>query len=167
MDRNEHAYPANIVMVSHLSGIRSKHVTDIEMTNSPTHGLSPIANVVSRVIFRLLDTRPDWRQLHAISSLGQPHSAPVRTPDLMLMRVAANMPKVYAKDFRDELQVRHYPNGRLVYDILVRNFGEATWNQLGTMTFTEDVISESGDKRLHFWIPRDRPMGNEQSISAP
>jgi hypothetical protein len=150
-------YPANFVVVSHLSGARSKHITDIDMTNAPTRGLSPIPNLVSRVIFRLLDTRPGWRQLHAISTLGMPASAKIHTPDLMLIRRAEHIPAVQAKDFRDELRVRNYPGGRLVYDILVRNFGEASWNRLGSMTFTEDIVSESSDKRLHFWIPRDRP----------
>jgi hypothetical protein len=157
MEPEEQQYPANFVVVSHLSGIRSKHITTIDMTNMPTRGFDPLANFVSRVVFRLLDTRPDWRQLHPISTLGLSPGDRVCTPDLMLMRLSANMPKIAAKDFRDELRVRNYPAGRLVYDILVRNFGEASWNRLGTMSFTEDVVSESGDKRLHFWIPRDRP----------
>ena len=57
MDPDEKVYPANFVTVSHLSGIRTKHIVDIESTNAPSVGLGPIANVVNRVIFRLMDKR--------------------------------------------------------------------------------------------------------------
>jgi hypothetical protein len=157
MDPDEIVYPGNFVTVSHLSGLRTKHIVDIEMSNAPTIGLDPLANFVNRVVFRLMDTRPGFRQLHPISTLGVAPGEPVRTPDLMMLKVADDMPRIDAKDFREELRVRNYPNGKLIYSIFVRNIGEASWNRLGSMEFTEDVVSESGDKRLHFWIPRDVP----------
>ena len=40
------------------------------MTNRPTVGLDPAANFVNRIIFRLMDTRPGFRQLHPVSRLG-------------------------------------------------------------------------------------------------
>jgi hypothetical protein len=120
-------------------------------------GLDPFANVINRIVFRLMDTRPGFRQLHPISTLGMPPGQPIVTPDLMLLKIAEGMPRVNTKDFRDELRVRNYPGGKLIFGIFVRNFSESAWNKLGTLTFTEDVVSESGDKRLHFWIPRDIP----------
>ncbi|MCC6510912.1 MAG: hypothetical protein IT423_17555, partial [Pirellulaceae bacterium] len=66
MNPDETAYPANFVVVSHLSGIRTRHITDIEMTNRPTVGLGVAPNIVNRVIFRMLDTRPGFRQVHSI-----------------------------------------------------------------------------------------------------
>lgn len=155
MDPNQTAHPANFVVVSRLSGVRTKHIVDIEMTNSPTRGLSPIANFVSRVVFRLMDTRPGYRQLHPISTLGMGPGDVVETPDLMMLKIADGTPRIEEKDFREELRVGHYPNQQLVYSIFVRNFDESAWNRIGSLTFTEDATSESGDKRLHFWIPRD------------
>jgi hypothetical protein len=157
MDRAAIVYPGNFVTVSHLSGVRTKHIVDIEVTNRPTIGLDPFANIVNRIIFRLMDTRPGFRQLHPISTLGVRYGRPVRTPDLMLLKIAEGTPRVDAKDFREELRVQRYPGGKIVFVIFVRNFSDSAWNELGTLTLTDDVISESGDKRLHFWIPRDIP----------
>jgi hypothetical protein len=71
--------------------------------------------------------------------------------------VAEGTPRVDAKDFRDEMRLRNYPDGKLVYDIFVKSFKVEPWTRIGSMTFTEDSVSEGGDKRLNFWIPRDVP----------
>jgi len=157
MDPDEWVWPGNFVTVSDLSGSRAPQVLDIEMSNFPKVGTSPVANVINRIIFRLMDTRPGYRQLFPISTLGVAPGAPVVTPDLLMLRPAAGTPRFDAKDFRDEIRIRNYPGGRLVYDILVKDFGYTDWTRLGAMTFTEDTISEGSDKRLHFWIPRDLP----------
>jgi hypothetical protein len=132
-------------------------VLDIEMTNYPTIGLDPIANFINRVIFRAMDTRPGYRQLFPISTLGVRPGDPVVTPDLMLLKAPREMPRVDRKDFRDEIRVRHSPDHTLVFDILVKNFGDPDWRRLGSLLFNEDTVSEGSDKRLHFWIPRDIP----------
>jgi hypothetical protein len=157
MDPNEHAQPANFVTVSRLSGIRSKYIVDIEVTNHPAVGLDPAAFLTSRVIFRLLDTRPGLRLLYPISTLGVPRGGPINTPDLMLFKIADGMPRIAANDFREELRVKHYPHGKIIFSIFVRNFDEAGWSRIGQLTLTKDIVSESGDQRLHFWIPRDIP----------
>jgi hypothetical protein len=157
LDPNQWVWPGNFVAVSHLSGSRAKHILDIEMFNYPSIGLDPTANLINRVIFRLVDTRPGYRQVYPISTLGLKPGDPVVTPDLMMLKVADGTPRVDAKDFRDEMRLRNYPGGRLVYDILVKSFDVGPWTRLGSLTFTEDVISEGSDKRLHFWIPRDLP----------
>jgi len=127
------------------------------MFNYPTIGWSPGANLINRVIFRSMDTRPGYRQLYPISTLGLKPGDPVVTPDLLMLKVADGTPRIDAKDFRDEIRLRHYPNQQLVYTIFVRNFDEPAWTRLGSLIFTEDVVSEGSDKRLHFWIPRDIP----------
>ena len=157
MNPDEWVWPANFVTVSHLSGSKAPHITDIEMSNGPTVGLDPIANTINRVIFRIIDTRPGYRQLFPISTLRLKPGDRVVTPDLMMLNVAPGTPKIDAEDFRDELRVSNYPGHKLVYTINVKNFDEEGWTRLGVMEFTEDVVSEGGDKRLHFWIPRDIP----------
>ncbi len=157
MDPDEKVRPGNFVTVSKLSGNKRQHITDYDMSNKPARGLDPAANLISRVIFRLMDTRPGWRQLHAISSLGVPRDGEVVTPDLMMLKVDEATPKVSARDFRDELRLERYPDDRLVYAINVKSFDERAWTRLGSMELTEYAISEGGDKRLHFPIPRDIP----------
>ena len=164
LDPDEIVYPGNFVTVSHLSGIKTKHVIDIEMTNRPTVGLDPAANFVNRIIFRLMDTRPGFRQLHPVSRLGLAEGQLDVTPDLLMLRIAAGTPHVQRKDFRDELRLENYVGNQLVYDILVRNLDEAQWNTIGKMVLTDYAISESGDKRLHFWIPRDRLTTTESNL---
>lgn len=160
LDPDARHKPANFVTVSHLSGSRDKYVLGAQMTNAPTVGLSPAANFVNRVIFRLMDTRPGYRKLHPVSTLGVPPGGRIVTPDLMLLEVEENTPRVDADDFRDELRLKGYPGQKLVFVISVKNFTDAEWTRIGTLTFTEDVISEGGDKRLHFWIPADVPSHN-------
>jgi len=157
MDPDAWVWPCNFVTVSTLSGSRARHVLDIEMSNYPKVGLNPIANMINRVIFRLMDTRPGYRQLFPISTLGLDPGDPVVTPDLMQLVPAEGTQRVDAKDFRDEIRISRYKDGKLVFDIRVKNFDEAEWKRLGSMTFTEDVVAEGSDKRLHFWIPRDIP----------
>jgi hypothetical protein len=157
LDPDAWVWPGNFVTVSHLSGSRVPQVLDIEMSNYPTIGLNPAANFINRVIFRLVDTRPGYRQVFPIATLGLKPGERVVTPDLMMLKVAAGTPRVDAKDFRDEIRLDHYPDHRLVYDIHVKNFDDQHWTRLGSLIFTEDVVSEGSDKRLHFWIPRDIP----------
>jgi hypothetical protein len=157
MDPTEKCRPGNFVTVSGLSGSRALNVTTIEPTNMPPVGLSPAANVINRIIFRLMDSRPGYRQLFPISTLGVTKGDPVVTPHLLMIKVAEGTPLVNARDFRDELRLHNYPGNKLVYTINVRNFDQPGWTRLGVMELTEDAVSEGGDKRIHFWIPRDIP----------
>jgi hypothetical protein len=157
MDPDEHVWPGNFVLVSHLSGSFDKHVLDIEMTNYPTIGLDPIANTINRLIFRMFDTRPGYRQLYPISTLGVGPGEPVVTPDLLRVVPADGTPRVDEKDFRDEIRLRNYPEGKLVMDIEVKALDAENWTRIGKITLTDDVVSEGSDKQLHFWIPRDIP----------
>jgi len=157
LDPEARVWPANFVTVSHLSGSKARAVLDIVPTNYPTVGADPAANLINRVIFRVMDTRPGYRQLFPISTLGVAPGGPVATPDLMQLKIAGGTPRVDAKDFRDEIRLARYPGGRLVYDVEVKNFADTAWQRLGSLTLSEDTVSEGSDKRLHFWIPRDIP----------
>ncbi len=160
LDRGLRVKPGNFVTVSHLSGTREKYITNIPVTNQPTIGLDPGANFINRVIFRMMDTRPGYRLLHPLSTLGLKPGSKVVTPDLFMLQVQDGTPRVVAADFREELRLKHYPNHALVYTISVKSFWEKDWTRIGTIAFTEDVVSEGGDKRLHFWIPQDIPSHN-------
>ncbi len=157
LDPDERVWPGNFVAVSKLSGYRARHITDVEMSNFPAIGWDPTSNLINRLIFRMVDTRPGYRQLFPISTLGVAPGQPVVTPDLMRLEVPRDVPRVDEKDFRDELRLEKYPGGKLVYEIQVKDFEDREWRRIGVLEFTEYAISEGGDKRLHFWIPRDVP----------
>ena len=65
-----------------------------------------------------------------------------------------------AIDFRDELRVANYKNGRLRLSIAVASeksaAGERLWRRVGTIELTEDTCSRSGDERLRFRHPPNR-----------
>lgn len=157
LDPEQHCWPGNFVTVSHLSGSRAKHVLDIPMSNYPSVGLDPASNLINRVIFRVMDTRPGYRQVFTLSRLGVAAGTPLVTPDLMELRAASEMPRVDAKDFRDEIRLRGYPENTLIFDIRVKSFSDTDWRRIGSIKLTDDVVSEGSDKQLHFWIPRDVP----------
>jgi hypothetical protein len=160
LDPRERAWPANFVTVSDLSGTRAKHITEIAPSNFPRVGMSPAAILVNRIIFRMMDTRPGYRQLFPISTLGLQRGERIVTPDLMRLRIADGTPRIDRADFRDELRLENYPGGKLRYEIEVRDFEDTDWKRIGTCEFDEYAISEGGDKRLHFWIPRDVPSNH-------
>ena len=98
----------NFVTVSHLSGSRAKHILDIEMFNYPTIGWSPGANLINRVIFRSMDTRPGYRQLYPISTLGLKPGDPVVTPDLLMLKVAESQAGI-GETYADKANRLHSP----------------------------------------------------------
>ncbi len=160
LDPQKKVWPGNFVTVEHLSGLKLKYIIDSKPTNQPPIGLNPAAFVINRVIFRMMDSRPGYRLLTQVSTLGVPLGQPVITPDLLMLEVAEGTPRIDAEDFRDELRLRNYPGNKLIYAIKVKSFAAADWTQLGTIEFTDDAISEGGDKRLHFNIPLDVPAQN-------
>jgi hypothetical protein len=159
MDPDEKVVPGNFVTVTKLSGDKIRQIVDYEPTNNPAVGWDLGANLVNRGIFRLMDTRPGWRQVYPVSTLGVPEDGAVRTPDLLMLKVADGTPRVDEHDFREELRLEHYPDRKLVYTVNVKDFDDADWTRIGTLEFNDYAIAEGGDKRLHFWIPRDVPSG--------
>ncbi|BDI17052.1 hypothetical protein ANSO36C_28540 [Nostoc cf. commune SO-36] len=167
LNPNEKVKPGNFVTVDYLTGIKTKHITDTELTNFPSVGLDIGANLVNRIIFRLMDKRPGFRQLFPISTLGVAPGSKVVTPDQFMLRVAQGTAKIDAEDFRDELRLEKYPDHKLVYTINVKNFNEKEWTKLGVIEFNDYSICEGCDKRIHFWIPRDIPVPERDNLARP
>ncbi|HEX2252280.1 MAG TPA: hypothetical protein VHQ65_03325 [Thermoanaerobaculia bacterium] len=172
MDPDERAWPGNFVTVSHLSGTFGKHIVDLVPTNAPTVGIDPAANLINRLVFRIVDTRPGYRQLFPLSTLGLPAGEAPVTPDMLRLVVPESIPRVDARDFRDELRLEHYPDGKLVWEIQVKDFADEEWTRIGEMVLDAYAIAEGQDKRLHFWIPRDvptrpKPAGWRERQPAP
>jgi hypothetical protein len=96
------------------------------------------------------------RQLYPIAELGERDPARAVAPRWLLVTGAADVPRVGAQDFRDELRVEHYPRG-LRFDILVADvgtrLGSKQWRKIGKIEIIDDVTSDACDHRLHFSHP--------------
>src|SRR5207244_730684 len=93
------------------------------------------------------------RQLYPIAELGEADPSRAVSPRWMLITGAADVARVDAKDFRDELRLANYPAG-LRFDIRTADvgtrIGPKAWQTIGTIEITSDALSDSCDHRLHF-----------------
>jgi hypothetical protein len=99
------------------------------------------------------------RELYPLGEMGLAAGAVANTPVWMKITGAADMPRIDASDFREELDLSHYPQG-LRFDISVASkgtrFGSKEWQTIGFIEFTDSVVSDSCDHRLHFTHPKSR-----------
>jgi hypothetical protein len=166
----EHRTPlqtANFVTIENIGGTLTRHFLDAENTNDIIQistsggggGLSggAIAAAVAKA-FATADGTIDLtqtliRQLYPIAELGVPKGVPVATPRWMKLVGSAETPRINERDFRDELDMKHYPEG-IHFDIYVADegtrLGDKEWEYLGDVHFTDSVVSDSCDHRLHF-----------------
>jgi len=132
--------------------------------------------------FTLAETRPTIRQVYQIAELGKPPEEPTWSPNFMQLSVDPRQPAIPGKDLdvRDEVMAQIYdpgdpaPKRSLVFRIetsdtgvtkgtpAIRQWREITnWRRVGTITFTEAVVSYNGDHVLHFNHPRWRQNPND------
>jgi hypothetical protein len=101
---------------------------------------------------RMADRNSEIRQLYPVAEAGVPDGGAVRVPPFMMVKADTDR-RVEEPDFRDELRVAHY-GGVLPFGIYVRETTKVPWSRIGRMEFREDVVSATGDHRLHFSHPR-------------
>jgi hypothetical protein len=169
LDPGQVVKTANFFTIENLGGTLRDYFLDAENTNdiiniAPTPVVVANAGVAAAVTtdFNLADPHFDptlvaLRQLYPISELGERDPGAVRSPTWMMITGSADVPRVLADDFRDELRVANYPGG-LRFDILVSDqgtrVGPKVWTRIGYIALDEDALSESCDHRLHFTHPR-------------
>jgi hypothetical protein len=76
-------------------------------------------------------------------------------PHWLKAALSPDTPLVNKDDFRDELSLQHYPNNTLSWVISAAEFNdagvdEARWREIGEVTLTESVVSNTCDTKLHF-----------------
>jgi hypothetical protein len=156
-DPAEMTKTANFFVIDDNAGTLTEHYLDAAMLNDPELSLNLGAIVHAPLLLtillgqRLADSHPSARQLYPVAALGVADPAAMRAPKLLRIQGAPG-PRVAARDFRDELRVA-YHGGCLRFDIHARDDERAPWAYLGHMAFTDDVVSDSGDHRLHFRHP--------------
>lgn len=161
---------ANLLVAETLSGTLHPHFLDAALDNEPSLGGLPalsslplalrIRTDLTTADRELSPAGPDllYRPVDELASAGlDPATAP-RAPRWVRLRIAAGTPRIDAADFRDELQLRHYPGGTMQWDILAAEADpggkeHADWHRIGTLVLEESVVSGTCDTRLHFAHP--------------
>ena len=175
----DHATPlrtASFFLLENLGGTHTPHFVDATMSSDllplRLHAglvfkipVGTIAGAAFAIADRALSpTQPAIRQLYPIAELGETDRAQCRAPAVMRLVGAARNRRVETPDLREELQMRHHPEG-LRFEIQVADrrsyLYPSGFRHIGEVHFTESVASYSGDHRLHFWHPPYRHGSGE------
>ena len=154
---------ANFFLIDDLGGTDVEHYTDVALSNEPS--VTTTSALVKNLLYGLKlasafaesDKNPGIRQLYEISELGEKKNTHVITPKWMKVEAKAGQ-TVDADDFRDELRIT--PKKKLVFIISVaskeNSQGKKEWQNIGTITLDDSIVSTSCDHRLHFHHPKWR-----------
>ena len=169
----------NLFVMHSLGGTKTKQVLRLAMTNEPALGeLPPFSQLLTA--YRLESDLEQADQLFSkdsanarfrpVSHIGKVdvRNAPVNTqkaekrsfyaPRWLKLIPSPDTVYVDKDDFREELNVFHYPNHEIKWEIHAANENEAgvdsaLWQHIGTLTVTASVVSLTCDTRLHFNHP--------------
>lgn len=155
---------ANFFLIDDFGGSKAEHFTDVNLVNEPpasttsavVKNLAYVLKLAS--VFSKGDSNPSIRQLYEISELGEQDISQIKTPKWMKVR-AANGQAFDAEDFRDELNISQRGEELKFYIYVASeeySEGKKDWKQIGEIQFTDSVVSNSCDHRLHFHHPRWR-----------
>lgn len=173
---HKEAVSRNILVLNSLVGVRTKHVLDLTMDNQPsTQGVPPWSQLSTALRLRKDLSRADkehggkaqlaYRTVDHIAAPALTQSEPIIDHDVVApywfrLRADESIPRVDANDFRDELNVKHYPDNMIKWQIEVasnneiKNKKDADWQLIGQLILTESVISKVCDIDLHFSHPQ-------------
>ena len=157
-DPNAVVKTANFFAIDVLTGTKANHYLDVALTNEPKTGFTLALSTLLTAGSALekADKNPGYRPVTPIASIGVPVGQRT-SPTWIKIQAASTMPRIDEKDFRNELDVRHYPNG-IVFEIFasdVTNDAAASgWMKLGKLQLKESIVSYGCDRRLHFAHPK-------------
>ncbi len=151
----------NLFVMHSLGGVRTAHVLDLAIDNAPQLGsLPPFGKWGTALRLQRDLERADIEVSGEANEAYRPVAQLGGGEGPRWLRLVADpdLPRVDADDFRDELQVERYPGGEVRWVIAVADgpAGEkdsAEWTAIGEVRFSESVVSESCDRRLHFGHP--------------
>jgi hypothetical protein len=161
---------ANLFVMDSVAGSMTPHFLDAVLDNDPDLGGLPsfahlglalrIRSDLTAVDRALSPDGPDltYRPVTAAATAGLASDATSVSPRWLRLSVRAGTPRVDAIDFRDELRLSRYPEGRLGWEVEAaaahpRGKGAAAWQRIGTLGLSESVTSRTCDARLHFAHP--------------
>ncbi len=164
----------NLLMMASMGGAYIDHASTAVMDNEPALGSLPRlsdwgtalrirkdlarANTTVAHGVGIANARIQYRSVAHAAALGVTDENLVHAPEWLRLRVVPDTPRIDAQDFRDELSLRNYPDGKLIYEIEVAGdhaAGKAAahWQPIGHLELHESITSPGCDRRLHFQHP--------------
>ena len=163
LDPDERVKTVDFFTIDVLAGTKANHFTDVELSNDPPLGFNSdvlkLFWVVTAtfVAFIRANWNPVMRPLYPLSEWGVTHAAAVTTPKWMMLKAWGGCGQSEAPDFRDELRVENYRDGKLMFDVFTADKKLATgardYKRIGGVTLDASVTSDSCDHRLKFRHP--------------
>ena len=150
---------ANFFTIDDLGGTRADSFLQAELTNQPkvTVRIGSIfsADVATAAAVALgrADQNPLKRQVYQISELGLKKDEKLIVPQLMKLSATVGQKKNGVADFREEVLEQINATGFIQFDISVAD-NNGPFKKIGNIKYTEAILSESCDHRLHFHHPK-------------
>ena len=152
---------ANFFLIDDLGGTDAEYFGDVSLSNEPS--VTTTSAVLKALLYSLkvasafqeADANPGIRQVYEISELNENNDSTIITPKWMKVEALEGETKVGVDDFREELMLND--NETIVFKISVtseENNGTKMWQEIGTITFDESIVSKTCDHRLHFHHPK-------------
>ena len=187
----EPLHTANFFTQEDIGGARTEFINDAELRNAPDTTLGnrgagfPLLITIG-LVFRNVDQQPSIRQLYPIAELGKPSGTATRAPEFMRLLVSSGQPRIPGReiDFRDEVMAQifdkgdPFPKRTFTYSIELTDEGETTgpasrerrtfknWRKVGTIVFDSAVVSQNGDRVIHFSHPTWRTDRNDAATAT-
>lgn len=165
LDPNQVVKTANFHTISDTGGTIIPHALDAVLNNdiinvNPVGAVfqavngSAIATTFAEAEHTADLTQGAIRQVYPIAKLGLPSDATYKAPIWVRFVATSDLPRNNSKDFRDELNIKNYPNG-LRYDIFAADTGTRipdvkAWQKIGYLEFYDSVVGSTCDHSLHF-----------------
>jgi hypothetical protein len=164
LDPDERVKTVDFFTIDVLAGTKAKHFTGVELSNHPPFGIN---GDVLRLFWVVAATfaafiRANWnpvmRPVYRLGEYGLEDPTKARTPRWMMLKGWAGSGLYDTPDFRDELKVENYKDGKLIFDVFAADrkapTGGRDYRRLGKITLEESVTSDSCDHRLKFRHPQ-------------
>lgn len=168
-DNLDNAASLNVFVLHSMGGTKTSHVLDLSMDNQPPLGRLPRWRDLSTALrlkreLELADKEQGAKKPSAafrpVTIFADYQTPEGKTISPKWLRLSPSIPtRIDQDDFRDELNVEHYPNKTIIYNIDVApnsntgNKKHAQWQHIGELTLTASVTSSACDKQLHFKHP--------------
>lgn len=161
----------NIFTLNSLGGVIEKHVLDLSTDNEPDFGQLPKFSDISTALRLKADLQRAEKQHLSdngkantktnVTYRGVNHVAAYNNQQAISpkwIRFSAHSDaRVDMDDFRDELDLKHYPQNEIVYAIEVaaaaKSKKRAEWQTIGELVLNDSVRSLACDTKLHFQHP--------------
>ena len=163
LDPDERVRTVDFFTIDVLSGTKAKYFTGVELSNHPPLGFNSDVLKLFWVVtatfaaFIRANWNPVARPLYELGEYGVGDGDKANTPRWMMLKGWGGSGQVDKPDFRDELRVENYLDGKLVFDIFAADKELATggrdYRRIGNITLDASVTSDSCDHRLKFRHP--------------